>query len=41
MTGRYVVCLKSMNRLFLGYVYCISPDFSDLPDMTDEYNICL
>ena len=23
--------------VFLKYFYCISSDFSDLPDMTDEY----
>ena len=23
--------------IFFKYLYCISSDFSDLPDMTDEY----
>ena len=27
----------SVFFLFLKYFYCISSDFSDLPDMTDEY----
>ena len=35
------LCMKPTGlRLFfyfLKYVCCISPDFSDLPDMTDEY----
>ena len=34
-------CLKGLRHLtfffFFKYFYCISSDFSDLPDMTDEY----
>ena len=27
----------SFFSFFFKYLYCISSDFSDLPDMTDEY----
>ena len=31
----YVLC--KMIFFFFNICYCISSDFSDLPDMTDEY----
>ena len=35
--SRKLVISATFFFLFFKYFYCISSDFSDLPDMTDEY----